>query len=133
MKTCWDPLRRKEVASTPEEEVRQWFITVLRDSASVPMHMMMSEVYLKFGGKPFRADLLVYDRTASPLAIVECKRPEVAITADVVTQALRYDSVLGVRYIMLTNGNSTFVYRRGEDGFTRLDHLPDYEEMIKKI
>ena len=32
----YDPLRRKWVAATPEEKVRQWFIGVLKDSAGVP-------------------------------------------------------------------------------------------------
>ena len=131
--TCWDPLRRKEVAATPEESVRQWFITVLRDSAKVPMHMMMSEVSMKFGEKPFRADLLVYGRDASPLAIVECKRPEVKITAEVAAQALRYNAVVGVRYIILTNGNTTYIYCRDGEGYRQLAYLPEYEEMSKLI
>lgn len=45
----WDPLRRKNVPLTPEERVRQWFITVLKDRMQVPLHMMMSEVGMKFG------------------------------------------------------------------------------------
>ena len=39
----WDPLRKKKVALTPEEKVRQWCIGVLRDTMKVPEHMMMSE------------------------------------------------------------------------------------------
>lgn len=62
----WDPLRRKNVPLTPEERVRQWFITVLKDRMQVPLHMMMSEVGMKFGEgalkKEFRADIVVYDR-----------------------------------------------------------------------
>lgn len=45
----WDPLRKKNVTLTPEERVRQWFISVLRDVMKVPMHMMMSEVGMKYG------------------------------------------------------------------------------------
>ena len=58
----WDPLRRKEVALTPEEKVRQWCIGVLADRCKVPMHMMMSEAGFKLGDKMFRADIIVYDR-----------------------------------------------------------------------
>ena len=43
-KTIWDPLRRKEVALTPEERVRQWFINILKSYMQVPLHMMRSEV-----------------------------------------------------------------------------------------
>ena len=45
----WDPLRRKNVPLTPEERVRQWFITVLKDRMQVPLHMLMSDVGMKFG------------------------------------------------------------------------------------
>lgn len=83
MMKIWDPLRKKEVALTPEEKVRQWFIGVLRDSMKVPEHMMMSEAGFKLGDKQFRADILVYDRQARPLLVVECKRPEVELTQEV--------------------------------------------------
>ena len=77
MQKVWDPLRKKDVALTPEEQVRSWFIGVLRDNAGVPLHMMGSEVPLEFGQKKFRADIVIYDRALKPLAVVECKRPEV--------------------------------------------------------
>ena len=68
--TIWDPLRKKEVALTPEERVRQWFIGVLSQQMEVPLHMMMSEAGFKLGGKQFWADVIVYDRIASPLVVV---------------------------------------------------------------
>ena len=127
--TLWDPLRRKEVAATPEERVRQWFIVQLRDVFKVPMHMMMSECALMFGGKRYRADILVYDRKGAPLAVVECKRPSVNLDAQVVEQAMRYNAVLGVRYIILTNGNLTYLYRLEAGRFVPCPTIPSYEEM----
>ena len=122
--TLWDPLRRKEVAATPEERVRQWFIVLLRDVFKVPMHMMMSECALMFGGKRYRADILVYDRKGAPLAVVECKRPSVNLDAQVVEQAMRYNAVLGVRYIILTNGNLTYLYRLDDGRFVPCVSVP---------
>ena len=130
-KTIWDPLRKKEVALTPEEQVRQWGIGVLNRQCEVPLHMMMSEAGLKLGDKQFRADILVYDRTARPLMIVECKRPQVELTREVLDQAVRYNMVLDVDYIMITNGTGTYVCRRnGDGGFTFIDVVPKYNEMI---
>lgn len=126
----WDPLRKKDVAETPEEEVRQWFITVLRDGLKVPEHMMMSEVSLRFGEKPWRADIVVYDRQAQPLLVVECKRPEVALDQSVVDQAIRYNNVLHVRYIVVTNGLKTFMFERTEEGFRFVEKAPLWEEML---
>ena len=94
MERVWDPLRRKEVALTPEESVRQWFISVLKDEAGVPLHMMRSEVSMDYGGKTSRADIVVYRRDLSPAMIVECKRPSVALSPKVLDQALRYHSLM---------------------------------------
>ena len=128
--TIWDPLRKKEVVLTPEEEVRQWCIGVLSRSMSVPMHMMMSEAGFKLGGKSFRADILVYDRKAQPLMVVECKRPAVALTQEVLDQAIRYNMALNVKYIMITNGTKTFICRRKDAGFVFIDKVPVYDEML---
>lgn len=129
--TIWDPLRKRTVALTPEEQVRQWFITVLAGEMAVPMHMMMSEVPISCQGKCWRADILVYDRRQKPLAVVECKRPEVEIDADVLEQAVRYNMVLDVRLIILTNGRSTVMVSRGKKGVSILERVPSYEEMME--
>ena len=132
--TIWDPLRKKEVVLTPEERVRQWCIGVLNTSLSVPMHMMMSEVGFKLGDKQYRADILVYDRAAKPLLVAECKRPEVELTQEVLDQAVRYNMVLNVKYIIITNGTKTYMLGRTEkDGrplYEFLKNIPTYQEML---
>lgn len=130
-RTIWDPLRKKEVALTPEERVRQWCIGVLNNDFGVPMHMMMSEAGFRLGDKQFRTDILVYDRCARPLLVVECKRPQVELTAEVLDQAIRYNMVLNVKYMIITNGTLTYVFRREDGRFTAVGTLPRYEEMIK--
>ena len=128
----FDPLRHKDVPLTPEERVRQWFIEQLR-GAGVPQHQMMSEVALEYGaGKKWRADIVVYGRGGVPMAIVECKRPDVEVTREVLEQALRYNAVLQVPYLFLTNGRLTYICRKTEDGYEFLDKAPVYEEMLKQ-
>ncbi len=129
--TIWDPLRKKDVVLTPEEKVRQWFIGVLSQQMEVPMHMMMSETGFKLGDKQYRADLLVFDRAASPLMVVECKRPDVELTKEVLDQAIRYNMVLNVRYIVITNGNKTVICVRNGERYVFMDSVPKYNEMIK--
>ena len=141
MEQVWDPLRKKLVALTPEEKVRQWFIGVLRNSAQVPVHMMMSEVALKFGDKPYRADILVYGRDTAPLMVVECKREDIQLDREVLEQALRYNLALGVKYIIITNGRKTFGFKKvdtaGQPGheneapFEQMNSFPTWEEMRK--
>lgn len=127
----WDPLRRKEVALTPEERVRQWFITVLRDELGVPPYEMMSEATLSYGGKAWRADIVVYRRNMTPAMVVECKRPDVELTREVLEQALRYNLVLDVNWIVITNGRKTLVFARNLNDFTRMDRLPVYGEICR--
>lgn len=128
--TIWDPLRKKDVARTPEEEVRQWFIQVLNSDLQVPMHMMMSEIGLKLGEKQFRADILVYDRKAQPLMVVECKRPEVELTQEVLDQAITYNMVLNVRYIAITNGAKTYICGKQGERYVFFTKIPVYNQML---
>ena len=130
MMTVFDPLRKKDVALTPEERVRQWCIGVLAQNMGVPMHMMMSEVGFKLGGKQYRADIIAYDRQAKPLLVVECKRPDVELTQEVLDQTIRYNMVLNVRYIIITNGIKTHICMKQDSGFVFIDKVPSYSEML---
>ncbi|MBO7070081.1 MAG: type I restriction enzyme HsdR N-terminal domain-containing protein [Bacteroidales bacterium] len=126
----WDPLRKKSVARTPEEEVRQWFIgAVLHEGMGVPEHMMMSEVSLTYNNMQRRADIVVYSRSGNPVMIVECKRPDVELGQETVDQALRYNKVLDVKYITITNGRKTFMFRRGDEGYVIMEKVPTWDEL----
>lgn len=117
---------------TPEEEVRQWFIGVLRDQLKVPTYMMMSEVSMKFGRKPYRADILVYGRDTAPLMVVECKREDVELTEKVLEQAVNYNLVLECRYIAITNGVATYGFELRGRTYYPMKYFPDWEAMQKK-
>lgn len=130
--TIWDPLRKKNVALTPEEKVRQWFIGVLASHMEVPLHMMMSETGFRLGEKLFRADILVYDRKAAPLIFVECKRPETELSEDVLDQVVRYNMVLGVRFIVITNGLKTYILEKKDGGYGFTGSIPKYNEICQR-
>lgn len=129
--TIWDPLRKKNVALTPEEKVRQWFIGVLASHMEVPLHMMMSETGFRLGDKLFRADILVYDRKAAPLIFVECKRPETELSEEVLDQVVRYNMVLGVRFIVITNGLKTYILEKKDGGYGFTGSIPKYNEICQ--
>ncbi len=131
MQMIWDPLRKKEVALTAEEKVRQSFIAFLHGKCGVPFPLMNSEVAFDYGRKHFRADIVVFGHKGEPLMVVECKNEQVRLGALTARQALRYHAVLNVEYIVLTNGKSVYIYRKGSDGaFSQMDHFPVYEEML---
>ena len=98
--------------------------------------MLFRSVSLEYGsGKQWRADLVIYGKGACPIGIVECKRPDVELGKEVLEQALRYNLVLGVPFLFLTNGRSTFVCRKKEQegmdlSYELLSSFPLYEEML---
>ena len=128
----YDPLRKKQVRLTPEEEVRQGVIRWLHEVVGAPMTLMASEYGFTYNRRRYRADIVVFDRSLSPLLLVECKAPEVAIDGKVIEQAIRYNRVLKVRFIMVTNGKTSYLCHRnpetGEYLFTA--GVPTYEEML---
>ena len=79
-----------------------------------------------------RCDTVVYDRHLRPIAIVEYKAPSVSVTVEVFEQAARYNMVLGVPYLIISNGLRHFCfYRDGDTGsYMPIDHIPSYEEML---
>ena len=123
----YDPLRRKWVARTPEEEVRQAVIAWLRDVQGFPVGLMESEYGFVYNRRRYRADVLVFDRQLQPYLLVECKAPEVTLGQAVVDQVVRYTRVLPVRYVMVTNGRTTHLLVRSEDGvsYEALTAMPD--------
>lgn len=127
----YDPLRRKYVRRTPEEEVRQGVIAWLAQSVGAPLTLMASEYGFTYNRRRYRADIVVFDRALKPLLLVECKAPDVTVDAAVVEQAIRYNRVLDVKFIMVTNGKTTYLcMRKGEGAFEQLAAVPTYDEML---
>ena len=66
--TIFDPIRKKQVALTPEEWVRQHVIQYLLTDKQTPKALIGIEVRLILNDLQKRADLVVYSRTnAAPL------------------------------------------------------------------
>ncbi len=128
----FDPLRRRFVALTPEEEVRQKTLYLLVEHLGVPAGLLAVEYSVKVNGLDKRADAVVFGNEGRPLMIVECKAPSVTLTDAVLEQALRYHSVLQPQYLLLTNGMVSYCYKAEGASLRPLDHLPDYKEMTGK-
>lgn len=129
--TIYDPIRRKEVKRTPEEEVRQRVIGWLHKVKGMPLSLMASEHSFKFNGLTYRADIVVFDRSLSPLLLVECKAPSVKIDQVVVEQAVRYNRTLKVKFFIVTNGKTTYLckWNQAAEQFEQIADLPSWEEL----
>ena len=71
----FDELRRKYVALTPEEWVRQHFVHYLVTHKHYPPGLVANEISLTLNGTAKRCDTVVYDRQARPRVIVEYQSP----------------------------------------------------------
>ena len=100
----FDIVRRRYVALTPEEWVRQHVLHQLHDELGYPLELIQVEGAISLNGMTRRCDIVVYDSQVRPLIIVECKRETVALTQRVLDQVCRYNLVLQVPYLCLTNG-----------------------------
>lgn len=125
----FDPLRKKYVALTPEEEVRQKMLYFLVENLSVPAGLLAVEYSIQVNGLDKRCDAVVFSNAMQPLMIVECKAQTVKITQKVLDQAVRYYSALQPRYLLLFNGKDCFCFKVQDNALQLMDHLPDYQEI----
>ena len=125
----FDPLRRRQVVLTPEEEVRQKVLYLLVEQLQVPAGLVAVEYSLKVNGMDKRADVVVFGKEGLPLMVVECKAPTVTLTEAVLDQAVRYHSALKPNYLLLTNGTSMYCFKAEGQGLRSMDHLPGFSEM----
>ena len=130
----FDILRRRYVALTPEEWVRQNFIHYLTDHLHYPATLLANEGKLQVGKKTLRADSVLYDTQLRPQMIIEYKAPHIHITQKVFDQIVTYNMLLHVNYLIVTNGMSHFCCKMVEDGkkYLFIDHIPTYEETLQK-
>ena len=123
-----DPLRRKFVALTPEEWVRQHFVHYLIAYRDYPAGLMGNELSVNLNSTSRRCDTVVYDREGKPWMIVEYKAADVAVTRAVFEQILRYNLVLKAPYLTVSNGMHIYCCRYDHDkgSYDFLDDLPAY-------
>ena len=120
----WDSLRGRYLLLTPEEWVRRHLIAWLI-GRGVPERSICQEYPVDMSGAAQRADVVVMDGRGEPLLLAECKAAEVSIDASVLSQAVRYNSVLGARFVMLTNGIAHYVYEYVGARYVPLRSLPE--------
>ena len=127
----WDPIRMAWTAFTPEENVRQAFVSYLVNHKGYPASHIANEQAIELNGMSRRCDSVIYDKAGAPKVIVEYKRPTVAITNKVFAQIARYHIVLHVDYLIVSNGLKHYCikmeYPAGKYIF--LQDIPNYSDL----
>ena len=139
-KDCYlDPIRKKLIYVTPEETVRQNVIAYLIDELKVPEDMLIVEQHLSHYGinSKKRADIVIHAINAEdvmvPIAVIECKAPEIYLDERARDQMLEYCDLIGADYAMLVNGERQlcFKYNEQQQTYEVIDSLPVYKEMLE--
>ena len=124
-----DEVRKKYVALTPEEWVRQHFIQYLIQEKGYPGSLIQVEAFFRTGNRNLRADIIARNTSGNPILIVECKAPEVNITQEVFDQAAKYNMKWKSPYLVVTNGFKHFCCKIDYDQqkFQFVKEIPDYK------
>ncbi len=124
----FDPIRRKHVAFTPEEGLRQLVVQYLLNARQYPASHIRVEIGLTLNGMPRRCDIAVFDPQLQPWLLVECKSPKVPLTQAAFEQVARYNLTFQAPFLAITNGEATFcAHLDSEHGsFAFLNDFPEY-------
>lgn len=127
----YDVIRKKYIQLTPEEWVRQHFVNYLIAHLNYPGQLMANEVSLRLNSTSKRCDTVVYTKALQPLVIVEYKAPDVELSQAVFNQVMRYNMVLRVKYIIISNGlkHICCYMDYGNNKFHFLKGIPKYEDL----
>ena len=126
----FDEIRKKWIVLTPEEWVRQHLLNHLITEKNVPASLISVEKEVNLNNTKKRYDAVVYNKTMQPVMLIECKAPEVPITEVTLEQTMRYNLILGVSYLLITNGLKQFVIGVENGSGKLLKELPNYSELI---
>jgi predicted type IV restriction endonuclease len=127
----FDNNRKKFVSLTPEEWVRQHFVQYLVQEKGVPESLITIEKKLVYNTMTKRADILVYSGKGKPLLMVECKAASIELSQKVLDQIARYNIVLRVPFLIITNGlrHLCCLINFEEGSYHFLEHIPNYVQM----
>lgn len=127
----FDPLRRKYVALTPEEWVRQHFTHFLMTHKGYPAGVIANEMSITLGNTRKRCDTVIYGPQAQPMMILEYKAPHISITQQVFNQICRYNMRLHVDWLVVSNGLQHYCCRMDYANSTYhfLPDIPSYSQL----
>lgn len=126
-----DPLRRKFVALTPEEWVRQHVVHFLVVYKGYPSERIVNEAQIKLNGLLRRCDSVLYDKSLKPVMVMEYKAPTVPINQAVFEQVAAYNWALRADYLLVSNGLTHYCCRfdYAEHRVVFLEDIPFFSEL----
>jgi hypothetical protein len=134
-RTIFDEIRKKHVKLTPEEWVRQNFLKYLILEKKYPLSLISVEYEIHLNSLSKRCDAVVFSRKGMPEMILEFKSPGIAIGQNSFDQIYRYNLVLQVKYLAISNGINHFVCKINfeDKSYSFLKEIPGYADLDLEI
>lgn len=131
----FDKIRKKYVALTPEEFVRQRFVEWLTNTLNYPSALIANEIGIELNSTHRRCDTVVFRSNGEPLMIIEYKAPGITVSQEVFDQIIRYNMVLKARYLVVSNGFMHYccVIDYDHATYAYLPEIPDYPTLLSSI
>jgi hypothetical protein len=128
-KYIFDEVRRRFVALTPEEWVRQHMIKFLNVDRNYPLSLFAIEKKHLHNRMVRRCDFVVYNHEGNSFMVVECKAPGIEIGQQAFDQASRYNQVHKAPYLLITNGKKHFCCKinKIKKSFEFLPEIPHFQ------
>ena len=126
-------IRKKEIKLTPEEIVRQLYLSTLINKYQYPIDRINVESIVNFGREEKRADIIIQDKDniGSAYIIVELKKPRLK---DGKEQLKSYCNATGSPMGVWTNGESiSFYHRKDPNYFEDIPNIPNINEKLSDI
>lgn len=127
----WDPIRKKRVLRTKEEEVRQQWLFHMIHTLGFPKELLEVEGGIVGTGRRF--DILVFYRKMgdlSPLLVLECKAERME---EGLSQVFGYGSCLQIPFMGVLFREGARVFWQGKEGLEKVDFLPSYRELVAQV
>ena len=122
----FDVLRKTWLLLTEEEWVRQNFVQFLIREMQYPQSLIALEKELELNGLKKRFDILVYDDNHNPWMMIECKAPSVLLDSKTFEQLLRYHISIPTSYLVITNGEKTYAWRKEYGNLKVIEKFPEW-------
>ena len=126
----FDSIRNKFVVNTPEEWVRQNTVKYIHEELGFPKSLIALEKQFTLHRRVKRTDIIVYSNKGEAILLVECKRPSIKITQSTFDQAFRYNIILKVPYLMVTNGEELYCCQMDGDQVKFISEIPTYQDIL---
>jgi hypothetical protein len=75
---------------------------------------------------------VIFNRDSEPIAIIECKAPEIKLSENTLFQIAQYNFKLQVDWLILTNGLETIVAKvdYNKKSLDYFENVPNFEVLI---